>query len=173
MLSCVQLLATLWTVDHQAPLSMRFCRQEYWSALLCPPPGDLPDPGIESTSLTSPALAGRFFTTSAIALILPEILEARRLCVIPFTDHWGKRTATRPKFHLNVRKIDIYEHAQIHKFVTQHSIWGPLQSKHYQTTKQSEQRPHNKTRKMRIKEIWWVIHFEFIFILFYFHLKFI
>ena len=40
-------------------------RQEYWSGLPCPPPGDLPDPDIESVSLMSPALAGRFFTTSA------------------------------------------------------------------------------------------------------------
>ena len=56
--SCVQLLATLWTVAHQAPLSMGFSRQEYWSGLPCPPPGDLPDPGIEYTSLMSPALAG-------------------------------------------------------------------------------------------------------------------
>ena len=40
-------------------------RQEYWSGLPCPPPGDLPDPGIERVSLMSPALAGRFFTTSA------------------------------------------------------------------------------------------------------------
>ena len=54
----------LWTVVHQAPLSMRFSRQEYWSQLPRPPPGDLPDPGIKSTSLMSPALAGRFFTTS-------------------------------------------------------------------------------------------------------------
>ena len=52
------------TVAHQAPLSMGFSRQEYWSGLLCPPPGDLPNPGIEPVSLMSPALAGRFFTTS-------------------------------------------------------------------------------------------------------------
>ena len=43
-----------------------FSRQEYWSGMPCPPPGDLPDPGIEPASLMSPALAGRFFTTSAI-----------------------------------------------------------------------------------------------------------
>ena len=41
--------ATPWTVTHQAPLSMEFCRQEYWSGLPFPPPGDLPDPGIQST----------------------------------------------------------------------------------------------------------------------------
>ena len=63
--SPVQLFATLWTVAHQAPLSMGFSRQEYWSGLPCPPPGDLLDPGIELASLVSPALTGRFFTTSA------------------------------------------------------------------------------------------------------------
>ena len=49
---------------HQAPLSMGCSKQGYWSGLPCPPPGDLPDPGIKPTSLTSPALAGGFFTTS-------------------------------------------------------------------------------------------------------------
>ena len=53
-----------WTVTRQAPLSMGFSRQEYWSGLPCPPPGDLPNSGIELTCLTSPALAGGFFTTS-------------------------------------------------------------------------------------------------------------
>ena len=60
--SQVWLFATLWTVAHQAPLSMGFSRQEYWSGLPCPPPGDLPNPGIKPMS---PALAGGFFTTSA------------------------------------------------------------------------------------------------------------
>ena len=64
-LSCVQLLATPWTAAHQAPRSMGFSRQEYWSGLLFPSPGYLPDPGIRSESLVSPALAGGFFTTSA------------------------------------------------------------------------------------------------------------
>ena len=62
MLSRVQLFATPWSVAHQAPLSMGFPRQEYWSGLSFPPPGDLPDPGIEPTSLVSPV--GRFFTTA-------------------------------------------------------------------------------------------------------------
>ena len=57
-LSYVQLF--VWTVAHQASLSMEFFRQEYWSGLLFRPPGGLPDPGIEPAS---PALAGRFFTT--------------------------------------------------------------------------------------------------------------
>ena len=59
--SCVLLFVTPWTVAHQAPLSVRFSRQEYWSGLPCPPPGDLPDSGIEPVS---PALVGEFFTTS-------------------------------------------------------------------------------------------------------------
>ena len=65
MLSCfihVWLFATPWTVAHQAPLSMGFSRQEYWSGLPFPPPGDLPKPGIEPAPLMSSALAGRFFT---------------------------------------------------------------------------------------------------------------
>ena len=49
-LSCVRLFATTWTVPHQAPLSMGFSRQEYWSGLSFPSPGDLPDPGIEPGS---------------------------------------------------------------------------------------------------------------------------
>ena len=59
--SRVRLFVTLWTI-YQAPLSMRFSRQEYWSGLLFPSPGDLPDPEMEPTSPVSPALAGRFFT---------------------------------------------------------------------------------------------------------------
>ena len=59
-----RLSATLWTIACQAPLSMGFSRQEYWGGLPCPPPGDLPNPGIEPISLMSPALAGRFFTIS-------------------------------------------------------------------------------------------------------------
>ena len=52
----VQLFETLWTVFCQAPLPMGFSRQEYWSGLPCPPPGDLPDPWIKTASLMSPAL---------------------------------------------------------------------------------------------------------------------
>ena len=64
-LSRVQLFVIPRTVALQAPLSLGFSRQEYWNGLPCPSPGYLPNPGIESTSLMSPALAGRFFTTSA------------------------------------------------------------------------------------------------------------
>ena len=63
--SHVQLFATSWTVALQAPLSMGFSRQEFWSGLLCPPSRDLSDLGIKPMSLISPALAGRFFNTNA------------------------------------------------------------------------------------------------------------
>ena len=68
MLSCfsgVQLFATLWTIACPAPLSMGFSREEYQSRLPCPPLEDLPNPRIKPESLMFPALAGRFFTTSA------------------------------------------------------------------------------------------------------------
>ena len=63
--SRVRLFVTPRTVARQAPLSMGFSRQGYWRRLPFPPAGDLPDPGLEPTSLTSPALAGGSFTTSA------------------------------------------------------------------------------------------------------------
>ena len=65
MLSClshVQHFGTQWTVAHQAPLSMGFSRQEYWTGLSFPSPGDLPNPGIKPWS---PALVGRFFMEGA------------------------------------------------------------------------------------------------------------
>ena len=54
------ILCNLWTIAHQAPVSMGYRKQKYWSGLPFSPPGDLPNPGIE---LMSPALAGEFFTT--------------------------------------------------------------------------------------------------------------
>ena len=61
----IRLFVTPWTAAHQGPLSMEFARQKYWSVLLFPPPGNLLDPGIESSSLVSPELAGRLFTTES------------------------------------------------------------------------------------------------------------
>ena len=63
MPSHVRLFVAPWDAARQAPLSMGFPRQEYWSGLSFPPPGDLPNSEIESASPESPALAGRFFTT--------------------------------------------------------------------------------------------------------------
>ena len=65
---CLTLCKPMDKPDSQSHLSMGFPRQEYWSGLPFPTPGVLPDPGIEATSLASPTLAGRFFTT---VLMLP------------------------------------------------------------------------------------------------------
>ena len=72
LFSRVRLFETPWAIARQVPLSMGFSRQEYRSGLPCPPPGDLPDPGIKFKSLISPVLAGGSFTTSVTweALIL-------------------------------------------------------------------------------------------------------
>ena len=64
-LTPLQLFVTPWTVDCQVPLSMGFSRQGYWSGLPCPPPRDLPDPGIETGSPASPELQTDFFTSCA------------------------------------------------------------------------------------------------------------
>ena len=68
--SCLILCVTAWTTAHQAPLSMWFPRQEYWSGLPLPSPGDLPDPGNEPTS---PALAGWFFTAEPLGKAPKEL----------------------------------------------------------------------------------------------------
>ena len=64
-LTCIRLFVSLWTIACQAPLSMGFSKQEYWSGLPWPPPRFLCNPGIGPTALSSPTLAGGFFTTSA------------------------------------------------------------------------------------------------------------
>ena len=65
-LSHARLFETSWAIARQAPLSMGFSRQEYWSELPCPPPVDLPNPRIKPMSLTSPALADGFITTAVL-----------------------------------------------------------------------------------------------------------
>ena len=77
--------ATPRTAALQALLSMGFFRQKYWSGLLCPPPGHLPDPGIEHASIPSPALTGRFFTTSATWEVQVKSLSHVRLFPMPWT----------------------------------------------------------------------------------------
>ena len=86
--SHVRLFVTSWTVAHQAPLSMGFSGQEYWSGLPYPPPGDLPTPGIEPMVLMSPELADGFFTTSttweALSFtLLLSCFSRVRLCATP------------------------------------------------------------------------------------------
>ena len=88
MLSCfshVQPLETLYTVTHLAPLSMGFSRQEYWSGLPCPPPGDLPDPGIEPTFLMSPALAVGFSTTSETSVQFSSVAQSCPTLATPWS----------------------------------------------------------------------------------------
>ena len=89
VLSCfspVQLCATLWTVARQVPLSIGFSRQEYWSGLPCPSPGELPDPEMEPASLLSPVFVVRFFFF--LPLVLPGKLHLtyRRNLMI----RWGQ-----------------------------------------------------------------------------------
>ena len=74
VLSHVQLFATVWTVALGAPPFIGLSQQEYWSGLPFPPPGDLPDPGIEPMSPVAPALAGGFFTASTTWETSPSII---------------------------------------------------------------------------------------------------
>ena len=83
VLSIVQLFATPWTVAHQAPLSMGFSRQEHWSGLPFPPPGDLPDSGIKPAS---PALAGGFFTTEPPGKPYPSFRTVQTLGHDPLSE---------------------------------------------------------------------------------------
>ena len=76
-----------WNVAYQAPLSMEFSRQEYWNGLLFPALGNLPDPGIEPTSLVSLTLAGRCFTTAPLGkhdLHQPSVIPPKfKSCFLP------------------------------------------------------------------------------------------
>ena len=102
MFSHIQLFVTLWTIAHQAPLSMGFSSQGYWNGLPCPPPGDLPDPGIQPTSLKSLALADGFF-------ISRDTLEVLFLAA-PTTDKWECRPSAviSEKFPLENLKYQIF-----------------------------------------------------------------
>ena len=126
VLSCfshVWLFATRWTVAHQAARSMGFSRQEYWSSLPFPAPEDLPDPGIGS--LTSPALAGKFFLPHAAAAAkllqscltlcdpidgsppgspVPGILQARTLewVAISFSNAWKWKVKVKSLSHVQL-----------------------------------------------------------------------
>ena len=96
MLSRVQLFATPWSVGHQAPLSMGFSRQEYWSGLPFPPPGYLPKPGSKPTSLASPALQvdslPLYHLGSPITPLRPWILLMTWVTIlwVPLTRHCTK-----------------------------------------------------------------------------------
>ena len=121
-LSRVRLSVTLWTAACQAPLSMGFSRQEHWSGLPCPPPGDLLDPGIKPSFPMFPALAGGFFTTEPsgkpYSPLLLQLLLSRfshvQLCATPRQqptrlpcpwDSPGKNTGVGCHFLLQCMKV--------------------------------------------------------------------
>ena len=85
-LSCfsrVQLFVTLRTVARQAPLSMQFSKHEYWSGLLFPPPGDLPDPEMEPSS---PALAGGFFINETNGSPPNNVMDHQNLLAVKYLE---------------------------------------------------------------------------------------
>ena len=84
--SCVWLCATLWTAACQAHLPMGFFKQEYWSGLLCPSPGDCPTQGSSPYPVSLPALTGRFFTTSTTWEALKDLHDSNYArCVLEHT----------------------------------------------------------------------------------------
>ena len=127
--SRVQLCATVWTVAHQAPCPWGFSRQEQWRGLPCPPSGDLPNPGIEPTSLMFLGLAGGFFTSRAtwkvhmqgehhvkmkaeIKVMLLQFKELRR--GPEYTRNWGRglRPILQPSLRRNQPCPPIPSHLQ-------------------------------------------------------------
>ena len=106
--SCLTLWPYLCTVAHQAPLSMGFSRQEYWSILPCPPPEDLPDPRFKPMSLVSPESAGGFFTTSITwEALLYGLLNSKGglQSVVLKDDVWQKTTKFCKAIILQLKKI--------------------------------------------------------------------
>ena len=103
--SCLT-LATLWTVARQDPLSMGFSQQEHWSGLPCPPPGDLPNPGIEPTSFPSTTLTGGSFTTSATCEARPWAY----LCPVSSARWKSQRPAITPSFGLESSNSAAWTH---------------------------------------------------------------
>ena len=102
-LSHVRLFVTPRTVAYQAPPSMGFSRQEYWSGVPFPSPGDLPDPGIEPMSLMSLALASRFFTTSK---------KVRR--VLSNTEYgWGRNNEKKGRKIKRVKELSEFNDRKI------------------------------------------------------------
>ena len=116
---CVRLFETPMDCTHQAPLSMRFSRQGYWSGLPFPPPEDLLDSGIKPVSPVSPALAGRFYTTEppkrmyAAAAVAKSLQSCPTLCDpidgsppgSPSLDSPGKNTGVGCHFRLQCVKV--------------------------------------------------------------------
>ena len=126
MLSCVRLFATPWTVACQAPLSMGFSRQEYWSRLPCPPPGDLPNPGIKprSPALQADSLPAELPKKPHICVYI-HISES--LCCTPETNNFVNQPYFNEKKKNSRNKIrrENYLHLQMKKTApsTQRNIY--------------------------------------------------
>ena len=113
--SYVQLCAALWTVAHQAPLSMGFSRQEYWNGLPYLPSEVLPDPGVEPVSLKSPALAGRFFTTGTTWEAPSQVLIVANRAIAALNIHiLIKHSIPLPKVASEVQNPSDWRPAKIH-----------------------------------------------------------
>ena len=117
--SHVRLFVTLWTIAHQALLSMGFSTQDYWSGLLCPPPEDLPNPAIEPTSCMSSALTGRSFSTSATVRLDTN------------------RTLRGKQFFDRNYKISFNPPPKLMKIKTKVNKWDPSKLKSFCTAKET------------------------------------
>ena len=93
----VHLFAIVWTIAHQAPLSMGFSRQECWSKLPCPPPGELPDPGIKSASFISPA---QFSTGDKVNSIFQIVKVPNPRISLWKSLSWNPKKKQQPKIAL-------------------------------------------------------------------------
>ena len=145
--SRVWLFATPWTVAHQAPLSMEFSRQEHWSGLPSPSPGDLPNPGIEPRSPSAPALqadslplshwvAAAKSLQSCLTLCnsidgsppgspIPGILQARTLewVAISFSDHWVSPLNKSGYIYWGIAMGQVPCQLRVMRYISQSSIF--------------------------------------------------
>ena len=138
VLNCVQLFVTPWTVAHQARLSMEFSRQEYWSGLPFPMPGDLPDPGIEPVSLVSPAPAGGFFTTTVTWKVLCPQTRLKRL---------DKKTLNWKTWHT----ISAFERPRA-KMLLMGTCWCPPHAIRYHSFAPNNQKDHTWSQQQRMSQ---------------------
>ena len=165
--SCLT-LATPWTVAHQAPLSIKFSRHEYWSRLPIPSPGDLPDPGIKPESLVSPVLASGFFTSwiigeaqkiyNTVSIYLSHPIFFWCLCLLhrrlTFFVSWNQHYKSFPqvfKWYLNCYR---YESFWRYDYIyTQTKKFGKLSSGHRTEKDQFSFQSQRKARPKNVQTI--------------------
>ena len=125
-----QLFAHPWTIACQVSLFTGFSRQEYWNCFLCPPPGDLPDPGIQSATLTSPATAGQYFSISTISwerLIFMNCIIRMQWFLVCFV-LWSSFTSDKIRNNTEVhsqsfwKKIWVCQYTHTHTHTHTHTI---------------------------------------------------